>query len=314
MKVPALVSSFILAAAFIGAVGARPQQPATPGRLPETQLRPTPSEVEIYKHAQTLIDWTPRQIHDCPFLHNLRPVGSQDQLPPVLERAGQAVTRMVQDFPQIAFDEDVDSEVHFARSHTTQTYRFRYIVLPHPVGDYPAFEEYRTDRRGNPLDVAGLGGRGMITSNYTSTCLYLSPLDQPENRFRHLGTQTIRKRECQVVGFAQRPEGARRVSECFMEGKRGVVLLQGLAWIDAETFQVLRIKTWLLAPRGDIGLGSHESTIDFYPVQPGEAERVIWLPRDVTVVVVYRGKTYRNIHHYSNYKLFQVDVTTKPAG
>jgi hypothetical protein len=92
------------------------------------------------------------------------------------------------------------------------------------------------------------------------------------------------------------------------------MLVQGLAWIDSETFQVLRIKTWLLAPRTDIGLNHLNSTVDFYPVQPSGAERVLWLPRDVTVESVYRGIGVRNTHHYSNFKLFRVEITIKPGG
>src|SRR5208337_4784838 len=145
-------------------------------------------------------------------------------------------------------------------------------------------------------------------------CLCFSPADQRDNRFRHFGIQTIRNRECQVVGFAQEPERARRVSRFRTQGENVALLFQGLAWIDAETFQVLRIKTWLLVPRKDIGISSQTSTVDFYPVQPSGSERVLWLPRDVTDVVVYRGMQVRNTHHYSNFKLFPVESTIKPGG
>jgi hypothetical protein len=189
----------------------------------------------------------------------------------------------------------------------------RYIVIPWPVGDLPGFEEYRTDLKGNPLDASSLGGASMISSNYASTCLIFSPVDQRDNRFRYFGIQTIRKRECHVVGFAQEPERALRVCGFHFQGETAGLLFQGLAWIDSETFQILRITTWLLAPRKDIGINSQTSTVDFYPVQPSGSERVLWLPRDVTVVLVYRGTRVRNTHHYSNFKLFRVDTTIKPV-
>jgi hypothetical protein len=92
------------------------------------------------------------------------------------------------------------------------------------------------------------------------------------------------------------------------------LLCQGLAWIDSETFQILRITTWLLAPRKDISLSSQTSTVDFYPVQPSGFEKVLWLPGDVTVTLVSRGTKVRNTHRYSNYKLFRVESTIKPGG
>ena len=343
MKVRTLVSSFMLVAVSIAAVSARLQQTATPPQLPEPPPQLMPSEIEIYKRAQTLIDWTPRQIHDCPFLHKLRPAGSQGQLPMVLERVGQTVSLLLHDFPQIACDETVSEEIpaqgptSFAPGYTpmdmntgtpgtpnptpvpkassTVTHqKFRYIVVPRPVGAFPAFEEYRTDLKGNLFDASGLSDLSMMSSNYTSTCLCFSPADQRDNRFRHFGIQTIRNRECQVVGFAQEPERARRVSRFRTQGESVALWFQGLAWIDAETFQVLRIETWLLVPRKDIGISSQTSTVDFYPVQPSGSEGVLWLPREVTVEAVYRGLKVRNTHHYANFKLFRVESTIKPGG
>jgi hypothetical protein len=312
--VRALASSFIVAAVCVGAVSGGLQQLAAPSQLPEQpKLQLTPAEIEIYKRAKTLIDWTPRQIHDCPFLHKLRPAGNQDQLPMVLERVGQTVTLLFHDFPQVACDEEVFSETYRGRSRTTALHRFRYIVIPRPVGDLPAFEEYRTDLKGNPLAAASISHLFMITSRYTSTCAYLRPADQHDSRFRHFGIQTIRNRECHVVGFAQEPEKARTVGELRIGAQSVVLLVQGVAWIDSETFQVLRIMTWLLAPRTDIGLSSQASTVDFYPVQPSGFERVLWLPRDVMVVLVYRGVQFHNTHHYSSFKLFRVDSTIKPV-
>jgi hypothetical protein len=90
-------------------------------------------------------------------------------------------------------------------------------------------------------------------------------------------------------------------------------LVQGLAWIDSESFQILRIMTWLLAPRKDIGLNSQVSTVDYYPVQPSGSERVLWLPRDVEVRVRFRDIDIRNTHHYSDFKLFRVESTIKPG-
>jgi hypothetical protein len=229
----------------------------------------------------------------------------------VLERVGQAVTLLFNDFPRIACDEDVVSEVPSdARRRMpsgAKSRRFRYIAIPRPVGDFPGFEEYRTDLKGNPLDAASLTDFFVITSNYISTCLYLSPADQRASHFRHFGIQSIRGRKCHVVGFAQDSESVRRVAAYKLQDTKIIELIQGLAWIDSETFQILQITTWLLAPRTEIGLNSQASTVDFYPVRPSGYERVLWLPRDVTVVTNYRGTWFSNTHHYSNFKLFRVE-------
>ena len=320
----AQVQSSLRAVVCIGALSSGLQLFAAPPQLLELPLHLTPSEIEIYKGAQTLIAWTPRQVHECAFLRKLRPAESRDQLPMVLERVGQTVALQFHDFPRIACDEVV-SEAQAVQgvsltadgatlpevSEAIVRRRLRYIVLPWPVGDVPAFEEYRTDVKGNPFDASNLSDLAMISSKYTSAFLYFSPVDQPDNRYRYFGIQTIRNRKCLVVGFAQEPETARRVNRFHFQGKTAGLLFQGLAWIDSESFQILRITTWLLAPRTDIGVSSQTSTIDFYPVQPSGSERVLWLPRDVTVALVYHGTKVRNTHRYSNFKLFRVESTIK---
>jgi hypothetical protein len=177
-----------------------------PPQSPKPTVQLTPAEIEIYKRAHTLIDWSRNQIRDCPFLHKLQLAGSQDQLPMILERVGQTLTLLFHDFPQVACDEEVDfqsyPDARLGPLGGTKVLKFRYIVIPRPVGDFPGFDEYRTDLKGNPLDAVRLGGPFVITSNYVSSCLYLSPADQRANHFRCFGNQLIRKRECYVVGFA----------------------------------------------------------------------------------------------------------------
>ena len=304
----------MLVVVFVGAAAAGPQNPAEPAVPP---VRLSPDELALYQRAHTLLEWSPAQIHDCPFLHKLQPAASQRELPDVLARVGNTCTKMLLDFPRVSADEEVFSELGpqgrwgspFLRHH-----KFRYIVIPHPTGDYPGLEEYRTDLKGKALDVLNSRDFFMITSDFVSTWLFLSPADQRDSTFRYFGTQTIRKQECHVVGFAQDPERVHSVGVCIIRGKSIALLVQGVVWVDAETFQILRIKTWLLAPRPDIDLGAQITTVDFFPVQPIGTQRVLWLPRDVTVEAVYRGLPIRNTHHYSNFKLFRVESTIKPVG
>ena len=321
MKARALVCSLMLAAASVGVMDAMRQQSLAPSEPPEPPLHLTPSEILLYQFAPTLIGWTPKQIHHFPALHDLRPVANPDQLPMVLERAGQRCALLFRDFLQVSADEEVLSVLRFQSpnpitgtlDYPPKLRKFRYIIIPRPNGDLPGFEEYRTDLKGAPRDATSLGDLFMITSDFVSIGLHLSASDQPGSNFRYFGIQEIRSRKCHVVGFAQDPKRARHVEELDVEGGRVILLVQGLAWVDAQTFQILRVMTWLLAPRKDIGLTSQVSTVDFYPVQPSGSERVLWLPRDVTVRVHFRDIDIRNTHHYSNFRLFRVESTIKPG-
>lgn len=340
VKSLALVASWVVAAVFQGSLSARLPQSAALPQSPTVSVALSPAEFDLYNHASTLIDWTPREIHDCRFLHKLRLASSQEQLSKILARVGQTGDLLLADFPQISCEENVHTETELPQDRceeevfslhssacvaTTaatrpdllgfppQDRKFRYIVVPRTKGGLPGFEEYRTDLNGSPLGISSLTRVYMITSNFVSTGLYLTTAHQPESDFRYFGLDATRKRECHVVGFAQTPERVHTVGLITVQGKTAALLVQGLAWIDSETFQLLRVTTWLLAPRGDIGLKSSISTVDFFPVQPSGSEKVLWLPRDVEVEGVFRDIWFRNTHRYSNFKLFRVESTIKPG-
>jgi len=323
MKVRAVSFFMVLAALGIRITCGWAQQPVLPSPAPAPEIKLTPSEVELYKKAQTLIDWTPNQIHHSPYLHNFEPPAAGDSLPDILDRVGKTVTRLFDDFPKVSCDEEIDSVTGITRPrHKDHSHRdppslvrqkLRYVIVPGDMGGIPTFEEYRTNLDGNPIDVATLQGFLMITSNFASSFLYLSPVDQHDSHLRYFGIQSVQDRRCYVVGFAQDPNRPRRAGALYnLPGEGYGVLVQGLAWIDCQTFQVLRVTSWLLAPRDDIGLESMASTVDFRAVHLVDSEKVLWLPGDVVVDVVYQGMRIHNTHHYSNFKLFRVESAIKP--
>ena len=310
MKLRDFLLASLLVAVTIGALKAAQEGLAPSSTDVGFTLRLTPEEKVLYDFAPTLITWTPQQIRDFPTLHKLKPAESQDQLPMILDRAGETSTVAFEDFPQVSCDEALVSET--SDSSKPRHEKFRYIVLPRPVGGVRNLDEYRTDPEGNPSERMTTRDLYMVTSGFASIWLYLSPAERHENHFRYFGTQTLRNRECYVVGFAQNSERARRIEEFRAQEVTASLLLQGLAWVDTQSFQILRVMTWLIAPRPDIDLSSQISTVDFYAVQPVGTERVLWLPRDVKVWALYRGVTVRNSHQYSDFKLFRVESTIKP--
>jgi hypothetical protein len=70
------------------------------------------------------------------------------------------------------------------------------------------------------------------------------------------GDQKTDGRDAYVVGFAQLPGLARRAVT--LRGRRETavpMLLQGTAWVDKASFQIIRMRTDLLASQPEVGLG-----------------------------------------------------------
>jgi hypothetical protein len=328
------VKSLALVALGILFTGGLRAQSTAPPETSTVSDQLSPAEIILYSHARTLIDWTPRQIRACPFLHKLQSPGDQSQLGMILDRVGRASDALLNDFPEISCVEDVLTksmrpqgcvDVYkspYAMSTCGRIYgpwvfpnhnhKFRYIVIPRTKGGLPRFEEYRTHLDGSPLDITNLTGAYVITSDFATTWLYLTTPHQTESAFRYFGMQELRNRPCYVVGYAQNPKTIRSAGLMVIQGEPAVLLVQGLAWVDSETFELLRVTTWMLAPRPDFGLTSCSATVDFFPVQPRESPRTLWLPRDVTVRGIFRRVLFTNTHHYSDYKLFRVESTIEP--
>lgn len=143
------------------------------------------------------------------------------------------------------------------------------------------------------------------------------------------------RRVTDVVGFAQNPD-ARMTLASFSDGKRAVqTLLQGLAWIDPGSHEILRLRTVLLAPPPGANLAKETTLVDYSPVQLSETSAAIVLPRKVVAdlwlsvdthadlmddpcfrvakgffLPQHRGtevRHFRNTHVYSDYKLFRVE-------
>ena len=64
----------------------------------------------------------------------------------------------------------------------------------------------------------------------------------------------------------------------------------------------------LLAPVAEIGLRSQTTQIKFATVRFSGAALRLWLPREVEVETEWCGTFFRNVHSYSDFKLFTVDA------
>lgn len=140
MKIRALATALLLTVMVVASVmSAARQEPPLAPMPPGPPSALTPAEIQIYRWAPTLIQWTPKEIEECPVLHTLQPAANQHQLPMILERAGQTAMQSFADFPQTACEEGLTSEMTSGGRPETKHQKFRYIVTPRAAMDNRAF-------------------------------------------------------------------------------------------------------------------------------------------------------------------------------
>jgi hypothetical protein len=228
----------------------------------------------------------------------------QEKLGPLLQHVGERMVAFFHTFKDTSSAEEVLLQVTNNRgvSRTTRN-KYMYLMLPDSRSEY-TIEEYRADDKGEPLDLAGSDAGFLLAARLLGQLRFFLPGMQPESEFRYLGTTS--NPDAHVIAFAQKPDEPTTVGTIMTPNGVKILLYQGLVWIDAQTYQVLRMKSDLLAPRTDIWLDRQTTDIEFQEVRFSD-ERTLWLPREVRVEAAYLHMMYRNRHRYSDYKRFTVD-------
>jgi VWFA-related protein len=271
-------------------------QPLGPSRATEGRDRPTMLNAPLNELV--------RSAHE---LKGIVPALGQDELPAILNKVADNVELFVRNFPNTAATEEIQQQVLESGSDST-VHKFRYLALTDPGAPAARLHEFRQDSGGHEVDARSMmRGTPIVTEGFVSMPLLFHPQYRMGSDFRLLGQETLERRETYVIGFAQRNAAAfsGRVN---LSGHSVAALMQGLAWVDVKTCQILRIKTWLLPGPSQASVGNVATTVDFSEVHFKNNSAAFWLPRDVVVEVGWRGKLYTNHHHYSGYKLFSVEA------
>ncbi len=271
-------------------------------------------ELESGARAKSVIDRPVTElIGDFPALKGLETAQSQGELAEILGKVGEGVEAFFRDFPNTSSLEEIREE-HLQRKGKVAEaldQQFQYLCLAPTQKSGPAFVEYRTQSSGDPSSPHGLESGFMLTSGFASASLPFHPVYQPDSVFRYLGRQSVDGHLRFVIAFAQRPEAARLTGSFRMNQTFATTLTQGFAWIDVDTHQIVRMHTDLLYPLPQVRLQRETTDIQFERVQFKETTVDLWLPRDVTVTVDWRGKTLRNTHRYSQFKVFDVETSQR---
>jgi len=265
------------------------------------------------KAASVVNEPLPSLMKTVPELHDLRPASGETgeaDLAAILQKTGENVRSFFTGFQNTVSTEQIHQErlAKDGKIKDSVDQRFHYLLLARSESWGLGLQEFRTDVRGQQTTPTGLDSGLMLTKGFASASLLFHPSYQSGATFRYLGTQPVKGRECYVVAFAQKPEKAQMVERFNSNGEAVLVLHQGLAWIDKETYKITRLRTDLLKPQSQIRLLRETTEITYDPVDFKQAGQVAWLPSEVNVTVQWWGRTFRNVHTYSDFKLFNTEV------
>jgi hypothetical protein len=239
---------------------------------------------------------------------------------------GAKTVEIARNTPNLISHEAVVSELGGA----TQRQDFSYLVLQHLIGqDAMVFDEYRIDlatgekyqTEGNekgasqskeppqmelPLAAAINPSRGAPQSQgFVNAWIHFYPPNRFQSDFRYLGEQTMDGHQTLVVSFAQKPGTLRLPATIGYANKTYPLYLQGIAWVDASDYRIVRLRTDILFPPPGVPLRQFTADIRFEECRLPEIATPLWLPRQVVVVSNTGGLVVKESHVYTNYRLFR---------
>lgn len=319
-KTRVLQAATILIAATLAA-NARPasaQDDLGPGRRsppPQTLSQNAPgatnyAELQIQKLKEAV-----------PGLKGLKFDDRQDQLPGILAKIAKTIADLLPKLPDLVSRENIfhfqskpDPDAPGGLAGTQPWSReFKFLLqCRHNADGSTTISESRIDAKGRPAAPSGpftaLRGYG-----FAYQWLFFSAASQPEFRFRYLGQQDKDGRKTFVVAFAQLPKKVTDPAYFQSEGKMEAFYYQGILWVDQSTFDIVVLRTDLLAPLDDLHLRQLTTELTFGSVPIHGYDAVFWLPREVNISSDQGAGLSEENHRYSDYHLFHAEARIVPS-
>jgi len=248
--------------------------------------------------------WLPPDIDE-----NVPPVeqGAPCALDDVLLKAGTQVQQFVKNVERFSATEFLKHEAidKWGMSGSTDTRKFDYVVaVEQPRPGILTVDEYRASG-GSPAEFPG----GIATNGLPILALIFHPYYAVNFEMTCEGLTHWNQRLAWQVHFRQRKDKPNMIRSyrLGMEGRSYPVALKRRAWILADSYEIARLETDLIAPVPQIKLTADHTAIEYGPVQFRARDVQMWLPQTAEVYYDWRGKRIHRRHSFSNYLLFAVD-------
>ena len=234
------------------------------------------------------------------------PAASPD-LPAMLEQIGKRVEQFARHFSAVVCRETVTQEKLDARGKVIAKNSFEdsyTIVVQAAEGDLKV-EESREMQRNAPQKAATQPL--MMTNGFSTLVLVFHPRFQSRYEFSSGADENLEGRLVHRMDFEQ-VDGTPALSVLKLRGADYPVRWKGSAWVDPQSWAIVRLQASLKDPIEEIGLKALDSDVLYGSTQyPGSGE-TYWLPRSALIQAKTQRQHWRNLHRFQDYRRFTVDT------
>jgi len=279
----------------------RPSREAQPAAL----KIPPPAVIDETLEAESP-DWAPEDI-DASKSYLTPDV--KCSLPDVMAATSKRVLQLTENMQGITANETVEFAELSPKGvpKTILSKRFSYFVSIEKVGPRDlSVDEYRKDQAGSASFPAHL-----VTNGLAALALIFHPSYSGDLRFGCEGLGQWKGQPAWLIHFQQREGQRSRLRSYRTQLGKFPVSLKGRAWVAANTHEILRLETDLVAPVEKLELEREHITVEYKPVDFRQGKLQLWLPESAEMYAKFGGKRYRQRHQFAEFTYFSVDTRQK---
>lgn len=224
----------------------------------------------------------------------------------LMRRAGIAAQQFIDHMGSVRYAE------HLAQRQLKESGKVNYqqdayfdalTMVHHDNGRLVADESSEKARPADGFEIRPL----LRTSGFSTLALIVHPYYEQSFRFSALNDEVVDGRQLRLVHF-EHIKGAESPTALRLRGRDYPLDLSGILWLDGDTGAVVRVVALLSEPLEDIGLRSLDCDVQYAPVTLPETAGAYWLPESAKIELRTPKQYWRNVHTYTNYRKYSVDV------
>lgn len=247
-------------------------------------------------------------------LLSLPPVFGVSQVTSVsspIDLAQKQITTYLSNLADLHCTESVTQEKLAPNGHSEATARakYDYLIMMNGTGDDFQLNESRIEAT---TDHPKSQSKPMLISNGMATVLLVfHPYYRDSFKFEVGAVEPVDGRPAIPVHFTHKT-GQRTPAVLALRGREFPLELEGTAWLDQASGEVVKIDAGLLRDMTDVGLRSFSVHVEYKPAKVGKQVSSMDLPAVAVVDVTTPLQHWRNTHQFGDYKSFSTNTEQNP--
>jgi len=228
-----------------------------------------------------------------------------------INHAQQQITAYLDKLADLHCTESVIQEKLTSSGHVevTQRAKYDYLIMMSGSGDEFQLNESRIEAASGHNKQPQLPM--LVTNGVATVLLVFHPYYRDGFTFEAGDEEIVSGRPAIPVHFAH-IAGRRTPAALALRGREYPLELQGTAWLDSQSGEVLKVEASLLHDMSDVGLRSLHINVEYKSGDSSKDLGPLTLPALAVVDVATPRQHWRNTHTFNNYRGFSIDAEQDP--